>query len=342
MLSREESFLARCLQLAKRGETSAAPNPLVGCVIVHRDRIIGEGWHYRAGEPHAEVLAIRSVRDPALLPASELYVNLEPCAHYGRTPPCADLIVRHGIAKVFIGTRDPFSKVNGAGIARLQAAGIAVEENILAPQCRELNRFFFTYHQQKRPFISLKWAESPDGFFAREREKSKGIHWISQPATQAWTHRLRSSHQAILVGRATVASDNPRLDVRAVQGPDPLRVIIDPQGQTDPQAAVFRDEHHWLYSLVDQGRPRQIVLSSEAQFLPELLQHLYQQGIQSLLVEGGAETLRRFIAAGLWDEAWIIRGIQALGRGMAAPALGLVPEKRMALGRDIIEKYRPL
>ena len=294
-----ENFMHRCLQLARCGEAGAPPNPMVGAVVVCDGRIIGEGFHRRCGGPHAEVNAIASVRDKSLLCRSTIYVSLEPCAHFGKTPPCADLIIRSGIPRVVVGCTDPFAKVNGLGIRKLRDAGCEVVVGVQEQECRELNRRFFTFHQKHRPWITLKWAQSRDGFI------SPGS--FSTPLTQTIVHRLRARSGAILVGTTTAIVDNPSLTTRLWPGPNPLRLTID-------RHSILPSTLH----LMDGSTPT-VVYTCES--IGEILSDLYRRGIQSLLVEGGAKLHQSFIDAGLWDEAQIETASFTLGRGTAAPEL---------------------
>lgn len=299
--------MQRCIQLARCGEAGASPNPMVGAVVVCNGHIIGEGFHRRCGGPHAEVNAIRSVREKHLLSCSTIYVSLEPCSHFGKTPPCTDLIIQSGIPRVVVGCTDPFAKVNGLGIKKLREAGCEVAVGVLEQECLELNSQFFTFHQKHRPWITLKWAQSKDGFIDRLRKAGeKPIHF-SNVLTQTLVHRLRARHQAILVGTTTALMDNPTLTTRYWQGPSPLRLTI--------------DRHNSLPNnlhLTDGSTPT-IVYTQES--IDEILDDLYERGIQSLLVEGGAKLLQNFIDMGLWDEAYIETAPFCLKQGVAAPLL---------------------
>ena len=264
-MTNDEKYMLRCLQLAANGIQGARPNPMVGAVIVAEDRIIGEGYHVRCGEGHAEVNAFASVRaeDERLLTDATVYVSLEPCAHYGKTPPCADLIVRKGVRRVVVGCVDPFAEVQGRGIARIRQAGIEVTVGVLEQECQWLNRRFFTYHSQHRPYIILKWAQTANGFID---EDGKALQ-ISNEQTQMRSHQLRAEEDAILVGHTTYNRERPQLTVRHWHGPNPKRIVL------------------------THDRP-----------LPQLMDDLYQHVVQSLIVEGGRQTLEAFIEAGLWDE----------------------------------------
>ncbi len=324
--------MSRCLQLAQAGLYGAAPNPMVGAVIVHKGEIIGEGYHIHCGGPHAEVNAINSVKKKDLLKESTIYVSLEPCAHYGKTPPCADLIIREGIPHVVIGCTDPFAKVNGLGIKKLTDAGIDVKTGILEQECMALNKRFFTFHLHKRPYITLKWAESADGFIDGKRPEGETGHPVklSNSYTQMLVHRLRSINRAILVGTRTAIADNPALTNRTWPGPAPLRLVIDREGKLPDTLQLF-----------DGSTPTRVYLGSEAarpdylnhpntegryidfkeNILPQIMDDLYQHQIQSLLVEGGKQLLESFINNGLWDEIYIEQAPVRLYEGTPAPQI---------------------
>lgn len=313
--------MRRCLQLARCGEAGAPPNPMVGAVIVCDGRIIGEGYHRRCGGPHAEVNAINSVKERYLLSRSTIYVSLEPCAHYGKTPPCADLIIETGIRRVVIGCTDPFAKVNGLGIKKLREAGCEVQVGVLEQECRELNRRFFTFHEKHRPWIILKWAQSNDGFIGKDERVI-----LSNALTQTLVHRLRARSRAILVGTNTALMDNPTLTTRLWPGPNPLRLTIDRNGILPP-----------TLHLKDNSTPT-VIYSHES--IEEILADLYARGIQSLLVEGGAKLLQSFIDKGLWDEARIETAPLCLGQGTKAPTLkDEQPESKQNIGGHIIQHY---
>ncbi len=338
MQSEQEKYMQRCLQLAQHGEATSSPNPMVGSVIVHQGKIIGEGWHQRAGEAHAEVKAIASIEQTELLKESTLYVNLEPCSHYGRTPPCSDLIIKHQIPRVVIGCRDKNSLVNGKGIAKLRKAGIEVTENILAKECEFLNRKFFTFHSKKRPYILLKWAQSSDGFMDINRQlKEKGIYWISQPETRPFVHRERAKCDAILVGVNTVLNDDPHLGISEYSSTKELkRLILDPKGRLESSKQVFRDENFLYFSEQERGIETQIL--NPKNLLNSLLEISYKNDIQSIMVEGGAFTLQKFIEAELWDEALIITGTSKLKAGLKAPKIEVKPSEDFYLKKDHIQR----
>lgn len=311
--------MQRCLQLAKLGAGHVAPNPMVGAVLVYKGRIIGEGYHRQYGFAHAEVNCVNSVKeeDKPLIPASTIYVSLEPCAHHGKTPPCANLIVAKGIKEVVIGCVDTFSKVSGKGIEILKNAGIQVRTGILERECRELNSRFFTFHEQKRPYIILKWAQSPAGFIAPADGKPVRI---SNAFSDRLVHRWRSEEMSILVGTTTALTDNPRLNNRLWTGKDPIRLVI------DRTLKIPRNYHLWkgntlFFTEVQDEQKETIQVDFQQPLLPQIMQHLHERSIQSVLVEGGANTLQQFISAGLWDEARIIAGTTQFPDGLPAPVL---------------------
>ena len=297
-------MMRRCIDLARLGAGNVSPNPMVGAVVVCNGRIIGEGYHRKYGGPHAEVNAINSVRDEALLPRSEIYVSLEPCAHFGKTPPCADLIISKKIRKVYVGCLDPFTKVDGKGIRKLRDAGIEVEVGILEKECQELNRRFFTSVNFNRPYVILKWAQSLDGFIDKDFAPVR----ISNHRTEILNHKWRSEEDAILVGYNTVRRDNPSLTNRLWAGKNPLRVVI------DRDSALEHDK----YKVFDDSA-RTVVLSDTDP--RQILSALHEMKVQSVIVEGGAATHKKFVDAGLWDEARVFVSTQTLGNGTRAVAL---------------------
>ena len=319
----DEMYMRRCLQLARNGMVGAPPNPMVGAVVVCQGRVIGEGYHQRCGGPHAEVNALRSVKHPELLTQSTIYVSLEPCAHYGKTPPCADLIVEKRIPRVVVGCRDPFAKVDGLGIKKLRDAGCEVVVGVLEQECLALNRRFMTFHTHKRPFITLKWAQSADGYLGVKNAGMTQRTVFSTRLTTSLVHQLRAESDAILVGGATVLADNPSLTVRHWPGDNPLRVVIDTRGNLPKDALVFNDEAP--------------TMTWSNWNLDTLMHELYERGVQKLLVEGGAATLQRFIDADLWDEIRIETSPVRLGLGVPAPQLprAVLAEQRVVDGHTI-------
>lgn len=335
--------MRRCLQLALNGEPTVSPNPMVGAVLVLEDKIIGEGWHYRTGEAHAEIKAIESVQDPALLKKATMYVSLEPCAHHGKTPPCTDRLIREGIPRVVVACRDKNSVVNGKGIEMLQKAGIEVEEGILEREATYLNRRFFTFHAKKRPFVLLKWAQTLDGYLDKLRRPGEtGINWITSNDTRIFVHRQRSMCDAILVGSVTVLTDKPTLGVSELEGPDPHRLILDPRLETPEEATIFRDDNYTLFTLKKTDRRNAVTLKRDQDFLQQVLRHCYVLGIQSILVEGGAKTHRSFIEQDLWDEAYVFVGDRIFGEGVSAPRIERTAQEITDLGTDKVIRYSRL
>lgn len=305
-MTRDEMYMRRCIQLAALGLGKVQPNPMVGAVIVHHDQIIGEGYHHQYGQPHAEVNALASVKDKSLLKQSTIYVSLEPCSHFGKTPPCADAIIRYGIPKVVIGTKDYHDKVNGGGIQKLLDADIQVVQNVCESECLELNKRFFTYYQMHRPYIILKWAQTADGFMDVDRSDNSVQHqyWITNQAAKVLVHKWRSEEDAILVGYNTMINDKPQLTTREYPGKDPQRfVMCRESGQLSSS--------HYTFLPMD---------------LQEALQIMYERRIQSVIVEGGRKTFQQFLDAGLWDEARILVGDQTWGKGTPAPELSQKPD----------------
>lgn len=318
-----EIFMHRCLDLALLGMGEVAPNPMVGCVIVHNGLIIGEGYHQKYGQAHAEVNAIRAVKNPELLSQSTLYVSLEPCAHFGKTPPCSDLIIESRIPHVVIGTIDPFAKVAGKGIERMQKAGIKVEVSILEQECRELNRRFFTFHEKKRPYILLKWAQTLDGFIDTDRTETQHPTWITNALSKRLVHKQRSEESAILIGTNTALFDNPALTVREWTGNQPVRMVLDRKGRLNKELVVFDGKSPtWVFTGLSGKKLENleyINLDFSQDVIPQLLTELYNREILSVIVEGGSILLSSFIKEGLWDEAFVYTGNQFFGSGIQAP-----------------------
>jgi len=316
--------MRRALDLAHLGSGYTRPNPLVGCVVTHEGQIIGEGWHRQHGGPHAEVNALASVENQELLKNSRVYVTLEPCAHHGKTPPCADLLIAKGVPEVVICNDDPFPLVAGRGIDKLRAAGVRVETGLLAAEGRWLNRRFFTFHEKKRPYLVLKWAETADGFLAGRYYQQVQI---SGEQARLLTHQWRAEEAGILVGTRTALHDNPRLNVRDWPGPQPLRVVIDKNLSLPPTHNVLdHSQPTRLYTYRERPNAENlahVTLSEADDLLPQVLQDLWQQSVQSVLVEGGPTVLNALITAGLWDEIRIFKSPLKLGQGIAAPIVGL-------------------
>ena len=338
-----EQYMHRCLELACKGGGHVAPNPMVGSVLVHEGRIIGEGWHQQYGQPHAEVNCFDSVQpaDRHLIRESTLYVSLEPCAHHGKTPPCAALVVRQKVKEVVVACEDPFAKVAGKGIAMIREAGIPVHIGVLEQEARKLNKRFFTYHQHKRPYITLKWAQSADGYIAPEAGRKV---MLSNALSQRWVHRMRSEEQAILVGYRTAQLDNPYLTNRFFGTQQPLRIIVDTKHTLPKDLHVKTDG---LPTIIytrnytgNEGAVSYVQLPEIGDLIRDLLQDLYERGINSLIVEGGTKTLQSFIHEGLWDEAFCIETPVILGSGTLAPVLqAAIKKERIILEDNIIQQY---
>ena len=339
--------MSRCIQLAKNGLGTTYPNPLVGSVIVYKDRVIGEGWHYKAGMEHAEVKAISSVEDKNLLKKATIYVNLEPCSHFGRTPPCADLIISSGIRQVIIGSLDPNPKVSGQGIQKLTNAGCDVINGVLEEDCNDLNKRFFTFHQKQRPFIILKWAETLDGFIAplaSNRTIEKKPIWISNKYSRQLVHKLRAEEQAILAGTNTIAFDNPSLTVRDWLGTNPLRVVIDKKLRLPIDASVF-DNAVKTIVITEKSQPNKDnliyeVIDFSEEIGSQICSVLYRYKIQSLIVEGGLKTLQTFIDENLWDEALIFKGNVNFKKGIAAPKFRGITFFEEKIMEDTLQQFK--
>jgi diaminohydroxyphosphoribosylaminopyrimidine deaminase / 5-amino-6-(5-phosphoribosylamino)uracil reductase len=317
--SHDKEFMERALSLATSGRGFVSPNPLVGCVITHNGLIIGEGWHKQYGGPHAEVNAIDSVANHSLLSESTVYVNLEPCSHFGKTPPCADLLIKHQVKKVVIANIDTNPLVEGTGIKRMREAGIEVVTGVHDQAGRELNKRFFTFMEKKRPYVMLKWAETADGFIARENYDSK---WISNDYSRQLVHKWRSEEDAILVGSATAAHDNPMLTVRDWTGRNPTRIVIDRFLKLDERLHLFDGSQRTLcYNLLKHEEHPQLSLVriDEENFLFNLLHDLHKKNIQSVMVEGGTFTLQQFIDQHFWDEIKVFKSPRTFGKGIASP-----------------------
>lgn len=320
-------FMQRCLELASKAEGLTYPNPMVGAVIVHEGRIIGEGFHVKAGEPHAEVNAINSVTDKSLLSSSSLYVNLEPCSHFGKTPPCADLIISCAIPVVVIGTVDTSDKVSGQGIGKLKQAGCEVRTGVLEAECRDLNRRFFTSVEKKRPYIILKWAQSSDGYIdvVRTPENKDRPVWITGNAERVLVHKWRSCEQAILVGAGTVRADDPKLSVREWTGNQPLGVVLSRSGVIGQNRALSRTTGPFIVFTFDMDNDipgaEKIKLKKGVPAAEQIVRYLFKKDIQSLFIEGGAEVINHFISENYWDEARIFTGELSFGKGLKAPEM---------------------
>lgn len=341
----QKKYIERCIELAKNGLGTTYPNPMVGSVIVYQDKIIGEGWHKKSGEPHAEVNAINSVRDKSLLKKSTIYVSLEPCSHFGKTPPCCDLIIANAIPKVVIGTIDSNIKVAGNGIKKLIQAGINVTVGVLEAECKELNKRFFTFHEKKRPYVILKWAQSQDGFIAPihrpalDGEIKRKPVWITNEFSRQLVHKWRSEEQAILVGTNTAVDDNPKLDTRDWAGENPIRIVIDQNNRIQKDSHVFDNK---IKTIIFSQMPNAVVgeniifevIDFKQNLAQEILKELHKHNIQSVIIEGGGQTLQTFIDEDLWDEARIFIGNKAFENGTKAPSIALRRSEKHSIGKD--------
>lgn len=330
----------RALELAALGCEWVSPNPMVGCVIVHEDRIIGEGFHRKYGEAHAEVNAIQNVADKTLLPESTVYVTLEPCAHHGKTPPCAELLIKHRVKRVVICNEDPFPRVSGRGVALLKTAGIGVETGLLAEKGEELNKRFFKVHRTGLPYITLKWAESADGFISHADGSPVKI---SNSVTDITVHRWRAEEDAVLVGKNTILTDNPRLNVRHwTENKQPVRVVLAAALESAPGRHIFDNTQKTLIYNQEvtkkEGHTEYIRVSG----LRAVLQSLQEKGVNSILVEGGRKMHESFIHQGLFDEIRLIKSTLVLGGGISSPRLphGILLEKNIRILNDQIFFYR--
>ena len=341
-MRKDEFYMKRCLDLAYLGLGKTYPNPMVGAVIVHQGKIIGEGWHQMAGKAHAEVNAVASVKDKSLLKDSTIYINLEPCAHYGKTPPCAELIVKHQIPNVVIGCTDLFSKVSGKGIEIIEKAGAKVVVGVLEDECIKSHKRFFTFHKKKRPYIILKWAETQDGFIAPLEQKIGNPFWISSPESKKLVHKWRSEEASILIGTNTAKKDNPALTVRLWNGNQPLRILIDKNLQLKDSLKVFDDSTKTLVFTEKYNEDSRSTAFQKVDFshlTQNLLNELYKRNIHSLIIEGGKETLQSFIDDNLWDEARVFVGVSKLENGISAPILNIKPNYKEKVSTDILSWY---
>ena len=319
-----EKYIKRCIEIAKNGLGTTAPNPMVGCVIVHNDQIIGEGFTSAYGGNHAEINALDSVEDISLLKTSTLYVTLEPCSHFGKTPPCADAIVKYQIPKVVIGTMDTHSKVAGKGIEKLKDSGCEVIVGILENECKEHHKRFFTFHNKKRPYIIMKWAETADGFIAPKTKNEQKPIWITNDTSRQLVHKWRAEEQAILVGTNTVIEDNPSLTVRDWDGENPIRIVIDKDEKLLGDYTIFNEDAKIIIistKIADFHQP----------IANQICEILFKNNITSVIIEGGSQTLQTFIDENLWDEARVFTGNSNFADGVEAPKFSgkLISEKKI-------------
>ena len=333
--------MRRCLELAKNGLGTTYPNPMVGSVIVCDGKIIGEGWHKKSGEPHAEVNAVNSVKDKSLLKRSTIYVSLEPCSHFGKTPPCCDLIIENKIPNVVVGTVDSNIKVAGNGIKKLIEAGAKVTVGILETECKELNKRFFTFHEKKRPYVILKWAETQDGFIAPLTKLEQKPVWITNKFSRQLVHKWRSEEQAILVGTNTVIDDNPKLDVRDWTGNNPIKIILDQNNRIPKDSYIFNNQVKTIIfsnssTRISQENSIFEVIDFKKNLANQILNVLYKHHIQSVMIEGGLQTLQTFIDENLWDEARVFIGNNNFETGIKAPLLALKNIEKHIIENDIL------
>jgi len=337
-----EKYMQRCIELAEKGLGNTYTNPVVGAVIVHNNKIIGEGYHKKFGENHAEVNAVNSVKNKSLLKESTIYVSLEPCSHIGKTPACSTMIIENKIPKVVIGTIDTFSKVSGNGVKMLENAGIQVKIGVLEDECRELNKRFFTYHEKNRPYIILKWAQTKDGFIDILR-KNKNQHgaWITNELCRNLVHKWRTQEQAIMIGTNTAVLDNPSLNVRNWTGKNPIRICIDKDLKLNHELKIFDQSVRTLIfteKIAENSTNIEfITINFKINILPQIMQKLYGLEIQSVIIEGGEILLNSFIAKNLWDEARIFVGNKFFIEGTKAPFFNLSEAKKQIV--DDAELY---
>tara|TARA_B100001142_G_scaffold322362_1_gene370469 strand:- start:14744 stop:15754 length:1011 start_codon:yes stop_codon:yes gene_type:complete len=315
--------MQKCIELSKNGIGSVSPNPIVGSLIVYNGKVIGEGYHERPGSNHAEVNAINSVKDKSLLSKSTLYVNLEPCSHFGKTPPCSDLIIKCKIPTVVVGCIDTYSEVSGTGIEKLRKAGIDVKIEIMKKESRELNKRFFTFHEKKRPYIILKWAESKDGFIAPKYQT--GPFWMTSAKSKKLVHKWRSEEDAILIGRITAEKDNPSLTVRETKGDNPIRIIIDKDLKLSSNLKLFNSKSETI--IINEiktdykSKNNNYIKVDFNGLINNMLYELYKRRIQSLIIEGGATTIQSFIDKNIWDEARIFKANKNIENGVRPPKI---------------------
>jgi len=340
--NQDEIFMYKAIELAELGGVRVAPNPKVGAVIVHNNEIIGQGYHEYYGGPHAEVNAVNNVFDKELLAESTIYVTLEPCSHFGKTPPCSDLLIHHKFKKVVIGSRDPFHLVNGGGIKKLRDAGIEVVVGVLEDECNFMNRRFLTFHTKKRPYIILKWAETADGFIDYDRtDNERKINWISGEESKKTVHRWRSEEQGILVGWKTVLNDNPQLNVRLIKGKNPVRIILDPDLQSPADSFIFdHSQPTIIYNKKKDHLSENLhYIKLESYNFTSILSSLHTQNIISVLIEGGLFTLNQFIEKDIWDEIRRFKSRTYFHSGVKAPSVNLSADKSTLSGKDQLDIF---
>ncbi|MBX7045151.1 MAG: bifunctional diaminohydroxyphosphoribosylaminopyrimidine deaminase/5-amino-6-(5-phosphoribosylamino)uracil reductase RibD [Ignavibacteria bacterium] len=315
-MTTDEKIMQGCIALAKKGAGYVSPNPLVGCIIINNGEIIGEGYHEKYGEPHAEANAIEDAKKKGhSLVGAKLYVNLEPCSHFGKRPPCADLIVKEKIGEVYIGMQDPYEEVNGKGIEKLEQAGIKVTAGILEKECRELNKFFITYVTEERPYVTLKIAQSIDGAIALNNGKSK---YITNKTSREFVHRMRSEYDAVLIGKNTAKMDNPDLNVREVEGRNPLRIVIDKNLKLPKDLKIFCDnDKDKTYVITNDKEGENLIRIKNKISSKKILKKLYEMKINSIIVEGGAHLFSQFLKDELFDDVYFFIAPKIIGNGLS-------------------------
>ena len=340
----DQQFMQRALELAQKGKGSVSPNPMVGCVLAYENKIIGEGWHRNYGEAHAEVNAVADVfrnKKEDLLCKATAYVTLEPCSHQGKTPPCADLLIKHKVKKVMVASLDSNPLVGGQGITKLKKAGIEVEIGVLDTENRKLNAHFFTFIEKRRPYILLKWAETADGFVARQNFDSK---WISNPLSRVYVHKYRSQYDAIMVGTNTAQYDNPKLNTRNWSGKSPLRIVLDTSLRLDKTLHLFDGKLPTIcYNFIKSEKQKNIeyIKLNSKDVIPQILINLFEKNIQSLLIEGGTGLLQHFLDAKLWDKALVFKSQTSFGEGISSPRIeGKLIDNQVLRG-DYLQTYIP-
>ena len=332
-------YMKRCIELASKEIGNTYPNPLVGCVIVYENKIIGEGSHQAYGDKHAEVNAINSVSDKNILKDSTLYVNLEPCNHYGKTPPCTDIILKYKIKNVVIGSSDPNKMVEGGGIERLEANGCNVTYGVLENECNHLNKRFFTYHKQKRPYVILKWAESNDGFISPIKSERE-VYWISGDKSKKLSHRWRSEEHSILVGVQTIIDDDPMLTTRLVDGKNPIRIILDPNCRIPLNSKVFsKDSKTIILSKTENNSIEKNIRIINYDKMEFILRSLYDLKLQSVIIEGGAKTIKNFLDHDSWDSIRIFKSNQNLKNGIKSPKIDISEFEKTIIGDDTLYEF---
>ena len=332
-------FMKRCIDLASKGIGYTYPNPLVGSVIVHNNKIIGEGYHAKYGESHAEVNAINSVGNKELLKESTLYVNLEPCNHHGKTPPCTEAIIKNNIKRIVIGSRDPNRLVNGSGIDKLKSSGCDVVVGVMEVECSDLNKRFFKYHKQKRPYIILKWAESRDGFISplKSNQSQRKVNWISGEDSKKLTHKWRSEEHSILVGVQTIVDDNPLLTTRFVDGKNPIRFVLDPNSRIPLDSKVLSEASKTIIlSKEENNLIPNYTKSSNFENIQLIIGSLYDMKIQSVLIEGGTKTINHFLNNDSWDSIRVFKSNKNLTHGIKSPNVDFTKFSKSDIGNDIL------